>query len=91
MVVGESVMYAAARYCCLTGEPHPLVQLTKARADWTQPNRLGVSALLLLLRHTAAGSSPSLPPAACQLLENQWKMGWTRQVGAVPVMHTCAH
>lgn len=76
---GETVLYAAARYCCTTGTMLPVEQLTKAGADWTKPNRLGVSPLLLLLRHVSAGHP--LPTAVQQdLLHGSWKEKWTRQV-----------
>lgn len=79
---GESVLYAAARYCCTTGSAFALQELTKAGADWTQPNRHGVSPVLLLKRHTASGRP--LPRAVEDgLLNGCWKQEWTRLVGRV--------
>jgi hypothetical protein len=73
------VLYAAARYCCTTGSIFAVQELTKAGADWTQPNRHGVSPLLLLKRHTASGRV--LPKAVEEdLLNGYWKQNWTRQV-----------
>lgn len=76
---GEGVLHAAARCCCSWGTSFPLEVLTKARADFTKPNKHGVSPLLLLLRHAADGK---LLPAAVQqgLLGERWKQKWTRQM-----------
>lgn len=73
------MLFAAARYCCTTGNALPLQELTTAGADWVQPNRHGVSPLLLLKRHTAKGRH--LPRAVEEgLLDGCWKQKWTRQV-----------
>lgn len=79
---GETVLFAAARYCCSTGTMFPLQELTKAGGDWTKPNRHGVSPLLLLLRHTSDGKQ--LPTAVQdELLHDVWKQKWSRKVCAL--------